>query len=385
MAQRIAEARIETATRNDTATAIVPPAWKSPVGSSMMKPRSPAWARAAGAAAAASAPSPAAAVTRFSPAVVAGRVSPVPVRVRTSRLRIRTSVRARRRRSRTSRAAGRRCDSRLNLSLADDIRSRARIPDSTPCPRWRPIDPDERAEPDPRPEKTNRATSVCRAPVARSAEAGRSPIAARLARRPVARRARPAPDARVRRGCRRVGAAPHRGRARKRDRARAAPGAARSRVLSPAGRTARALDRRIAEDRARFTRTGGTPRDRPRGTDTGTPQVHAARHHRTVSPTTSFARAGEIPRHSLPVPVGVRRRRSVSPVLQHVAVLGRALHDRGDVSTGRCATRRTPPGIVAATGERRRRRGGRLTPQADDTPGGVNTTKKFQSQDERNP
>ena len=73
MARRSAAPRIRMTTRNDTATANVPAAWKSPVGSSRMKPRSPACARTGGAAPAASAPSVIAAVTRFTVSTSDGR------------------------------------------------------------------------------------------------------------------------------------------------------------------------------------------------------------------------------------------------------------------------------------------------------------------------
>ena len=49
--RRSESARSHATARKDAATAAVPPAWKSPVGRSMTKPRSPACASAAGAAA----------------------------------------------------------------------------------------------------------------------------------------------------------------------------------------------------------------------------------------------------------------------------------------------------------------------------------------------
>ena len=56
MARRSAAPRNRMTTRNDTATAAVPAAWKSPVGSSRMKPRSPACPNAGDAVAARASP-----------------------------------------------------------------------------------------------------------------------------------------------------------------------------------------------------------------------------------------------------------------------------------------------------------------------------------------
>ena len=144
------------------------------------------------------------------------------------------------------------------------------------CPGW--------TEPRRRPE-TTLATPVRRAPVARSAEGGPLRIAVRLAKRPLAGRGRPAPDPGVHRRRRQLRAAPHRERAggRDRDRARAPDGAARPRLLPPARRSPRALDRRLPERRARDTRPRGAACPRTRGIDPGAAQVHTPRHHRPGS------------------------------------------------------------------------------------------------------